>query len=272
MTLHVHTDLEQGTDEWLAARRGIVTASVVDKLLSLEPPSALTVACPRCQAAEQAQCLSLASNTPKPIKTAHPERVALTADLPREVTVADNDTSRALTATLAAERIFRTTEDVGMTRDMWRGVLHEPFAREEYAKRHGPVEQVGLIVREEDAWTLGYSPDGLVGDDGLLEIKAPRNRTHLLTVIAGEVPQHNMAQLQAGLLVTDREWIDFMPFVGGAPLWTKRVLPDPAWHAAIVAACVAFEKNVAQLVDAYTQATTGLPITERVPTDLELVF
>jgi hypothetical protein len=64
--------------------------------------------------------------------------------------------------------------------------------------------------RDEDGWTLGYSPDGLVGDDGLIEIKAPRAKTHLRTILADEVPAHYMAQCQAGLLVTGRKWIDFV--------------------------------------------------------------
>ena len=61
---------------------------------------------------------------------------------------------------------------------------------------------------------LGHSPDGLVGDDGLLEIKAPRAKAHVLAVSPTSAP-HYMAQLQAGLLVSGRAWIDFVPFCGG---------------------------------------------------------
>lgn len=273
MSITILGDLIQGTDDWHAARRGILTASVVGKLITIGSPDALTVACPTCLAPALSSCLSLAvsKSAPKAIKTIHDARTAATADLPPVYTVADNETSRMVTATLAAERISNRTDDTAMTADMWRGVEHEPYARDEYAKHHAPVEEIGFMVRTEDDWTLGYSPDGLVGDDGLLEIKSPRTKGHVLSVIANEVPPYYMAQLQSGLLVSGREWIDFFPFVGGQPLWKKRIYPDPAWQNVIVAACVAFEKNAARIVNAYNEATSDLPVTERVP-DLEMVL
>ena len=77
-----------------------------------------------------------------------------------------------------------------------------------------------------------------------------------------------MAQCQAGLLVSGRQWLDFVSYVGGMPLFVKRVYPDPVWHEAIVAAVTRFEQNAADLIDAYTQATTGLAMTERVDPNL----
>lgn len=267
MTLTVYEELEQGTDEWLAARRGIVTASVVGKLLTIGPPDSLTVDCHRCGATVGNPCLSVAAGkkAPAPIKTIHDMRSDLAASLPLAVTVADNETSRGLTATLVAERLAGFTEDVPMTRDMYRGWDCEPIARDLYAEHVAPVEQVGFMRLDADWGTLGYSPDGLVGDDGLLEIKAPRAKGQVLTVLAGEVPTYNLAQLQGGLLVSGRSWVDFVPFVGGLPLWKKRIYPDPAWHEAITAAVTKFETTAAEMVAAYTEATNGLPPTERVP-------
>lgn len=266
MTLHIYDNLEQGTDEWLAARRGIVTASVVGKLISVGAPDAWTVDCPTCKAQAGGPCLSMAAkNEPTPIKTLHDARVSTAADMPPVYSVADNETSRALTATLVAERLAGFTEDLPMTSDMWRGTLHEPFAREHYTKHYGDVQQVGFMVEDRWGFSIGFSPDGLVGDDGLLEIKAPRAKNYLTTVLRDEVPPWNMAQLQCGLLVSGREWADFVPFVGGLPLWRKRVYPDPKWHEAIVAAVAKFETTAAEMVAAYTQATEGLPATERVP-------
>ncbi|CAA9242069.1 MAG: Phage protein [uncultured Arthrobacter sp.] len=216
MTLHIIPDLQQGTDAWHDARRGLITASVVGKLL-----------------------------TPT-------------------LKVADNDTSRGITATLAAERICGWTEETGMTPDMWRGCESEPFAREVYAKHFAPVAEVGFMVREEDSWSLGYSPDGLVGDDGLIEIKAPRAKTHLKTILNDAVPDYNMAQLQAGLLVSGRDWIDFVSYCGGMPLFVKRVTPDPTWQQAIAEACISFEVDVAQLVADFEARVAGMPTTERI--------
>jgi hypothetical protein len=272
MTLHILAELEQGSPEWHDQRRGMVTASVVGRLIAVGAPGALTILCPTCHAPADSPCLSAARKEPTPIKTIHDARTAAASSLPPVYETADNETSRALTATLATERISGWTEDTPMNSDMWRGVIHEPIAREKYAEHYGPVTEVGFMVRDDWGFEIGYSPDGLVGDDGLLEIKAPRGKTHLLTVLDDTVPVYNMAQLQAGLLVSGRAWVDFVPFVGGLPLWRKRVTPDPAWHRAIVAAVANFETNAAEMVAAYQQATNGLPMTERLDNELGLVF
>jgi hypothetical protein len=268
MTLHVYEELQQGTEEWLAVRRGIVTASVVGKLLTIGAPGPLHYDCPVCFSSAGEACISLTRKATTAIKTPHNERAAVAAarakEAPPVVSVADNDTSHALTATLVAERIAGFTEDVFVNADMFRGVESEPIARDLYARHHAPVEQVGFMRLDEDWGALGYSPDGLVGVDGLIEVKAPRAKTHILTVIAGDVPTYNYAQLQAGLLVSGRKWVDFIPYVGGLPLWKTRVHPDPAWHDAITAAVTQFEKTAADMCAAYTQATAALPITERI--------
>jgi hypothetical protein len=224
MTLTILDNLEQGTDAWFDARRGIVTASVVGKLL-----------------------------TPT-------------------LKVADNDTSRSLTETLIAERISGFTEDGPMTSDMFRGVYSEPYARDIYSTYYTQAVECGFMLREEDGWQLGYSPDGLVGDGGLLEVKSPRAKTHLRTILADEVPAHYVAQLQGGLLVSGREWIDFCSYCGGLPLYVKRVFPDPAWFDAITEACRVFETNAARIVADYRTRVAGLPTTERINFNLEMVI
>lgn len=266
VSLTILDNLVQGTPEWHDARRGIVTASVVGKLLTVGPPDGLSVDCETCGSVAGYSCLSIAAKkVPTAIKTFHDKRTALAASLPPVVSVADNETSRNLTAILATERIAGFTEDLPMTSDMYRGWDVEPHARATYSERTQPAAEIGFMRLEEDWGTLGYSPDGLVGDDGLVEIKAPRGKGHVLTVIAGKVPACNMPQLQAGLLVSGRKWIDYVPYVGGLPMWTKRVYPDPAWHDAIKAAVAQFEKAAAEMVAAYAQATEGLLPTERIP-------
>ena len=218
MTLHIYEELEQGTDAWLQARCGIVTASVVGQLIT--------------------------AKTVKP---------------------AANDYSRALTQTLVAERITGHVEPIHETQDMIRGTLDEPYAREAYAQYKGvDVAEVGFMVREEISFRAGYSPDGLVGDDGLIEIKSRRQKKHLATILAGEVPLENMAQIQCGLLVSDRGWCDYVSYCGGMPLYVKRVFPDQQWFQAIIAAVEAFEANAEDMIATYRAATEGLPIPERI--------
>lgn len=270
MTLHILDNLEQGTEEWFAARRGIVTASVVGKLVTVGPPAAQSVACPTCNARPEHPCVSVARKAPTAIKSLHEARMIHAATRPPVYEVAYNETSAGLTATLIAERIAGFTEDTGMTPDMWRGVEHEPYARDLYSEHYAPAELVGFMLREEKGWQLGYSPDGLVGDDGLIEIKCPRAKTHLKTILADEVPGRYMAQCQAGLLVSGRKWIDFVSFVGGMPLYRKRVAPDPDWFAAITAACIAFEQTAAQTVADYEQRVADMPKTERLDFEIKV--
>ena len=273
MTLHIYPELEQGTPEWHDQRRGLVTASVVGKFVTYGPPDAISVACPTCEARPENPCVSKARKEPTPIKTMHPGRAEHAAGRAPVFSVADNETSRGLTETLIAERITGWTEDIPMNRDMFRGVEAEPYARDLYAQHHAPVREVGFMCREENGWQLGYSPDGLVGDVGLIEIKAPRAKTHLRTILADEVPAYYMAQLQAGLLVSGRAWIDFVSYVGGMPLYVKRVTPDQDWFDAITAACIAFETTSARTLADYQERVNGLPQTERISLDnLGLVF
>jgi hypothetical protein len=119
---------------------------------------------------------------------------------------------------------------------MLRGIEDEPRAVEVYSEHFAPVTTVGFMVRDDWGFSIGYSPDGLVGDDGLIEVKSRRAKKHLTTILADEVPVENMAQLQCGLLVSGREWIDYVSYCGGMPLYVKRVEPDQRWFDAITAA------------------------------------
>lgn len=218
MSLQVFTDLTQGSEDWYEQRRGILTASVVGRLI-----------------------------TPKTVK------------------VADNMATRALTATLVAERVSEHVEPTFVSDDMELGHLIEPLARSLYAEHFGaPVTEVGFMVRDDLGFKIGYSPDGLVGSDGLIEIKSRRPKEHLTTIVSDEVPAENMAQIQCGLWVAGRQWCDYLSYSGGMPMWRKRVTPDPTWQEAIVAAATAFEKAANEMTDKYLRAVVGLPMTERI--------
>ena len=186
--------------------------------------------------------------------------------------IASNASSRGLAATLTAERITGHV-DVGYeSADMWRGHVDEPAAREVYSEHHAPVTEVGLMVRDFGDYKLGYSPDGLVGECGLIEIKSRLQKVHLQTVLSDSVPTECMGQLQCGLLVSGRAWIDYVSYCGGMPLWVKRVTPDPKWLDAIVQAVAKFESNAAAMASRYRDAVRGLPATERINDDQEITF
>ena len=270
-TLKVYDELVQRSDEWFAARCGIVTASAIGALLTVAKPAAIEYPCPSCEAPAAHPCRSKArraGSDPTPIKTLHGERVTVASesDVAPRIGVAAGDEVKSLTLLLASERVTGHVEETFTTHDMWRGIEAEPIARDTYAEHYSrPVREVGFMVRDFGAFRIGYSPDGLVGDDGLIEIKSPRQKGHLATILDGEVPAAHMAQLQTGLLVSGRKWIDFVSFHGGMPMWTKRVTPDKDWHAAILAAAEALEQRLAAIEATYAAAVKGLPLTQRLP-------
>jgi hypothetical protein len=154
---------------------------------------------------------------------------------------------------------------------MMRGTLHEPYARDRYAEHNNvTVQEVGFVIRDEWGIRLGASPDGLVGEDGGIEIKCPRAKTHIQTILSGQVPAGNMAQVQANLLVTGREWWDFISFRAGLPMFTKRVTLDQKWRDSIITAATTAEHEISSMVQRWKFATVDLPQTEYIPDDLEI--
>lgn len=263
---------EQRSPEWEEARRGMVTASMVGRLVSISPADATCTECPQCGALAGDPCISVARKEPTPIKVPHDRRALAASTLPPVYGPATGDTAKMLTALLVAERITGWSDPVFVTGAMMRGTLDEPVAREAYSKHFAPVTEVGFIVRDDWGFSIGYSPDGLVGDDGLIEIKSRLSRIQLTSILAGEVPAENMAQIQCGLLVTGRKWCDYVSFCGGMPLWRTRVYPDLEWHQAIVSAVAQFEETAAAMIADYSAAVEGLPATERSTYDLEMVI
>lgn len=218
MSLRQMPDVDQGSEEWMTQRRGMVTASVVGKLI-----------------------------TPKTIKPAA------------------NPEARSLASSLIAERITGYTEPSYLNDDMLRGLEDEPRARDMYAELVAPipVTQIGFMVRDDWGFRIGYSPDGLVGDDGLIEIKSRRQKRQLETILAAHPPIENMAQMQCGLLVSGRAWCDYVSVCGGMPPYIKRIRPDQRWFDAIVEAVRAFEANAAECIRIYGESVEGLPIFPR---------
>lgn len=113
---------------------------------------------------------------------------------------------------LVAERLMHAPiESDFSNRDTERGVELEPLAIAAYEGETGQIVQpAGFIVHTEHL--AGYSPDGLVGEDGLVEAKAPRPANHIRYLLAGVVPADHLDQMRHALWVTGRAWIDFISF------------------------------------------------------------
>ena len=111
---------------------------------------------------------------------------------------------------LAAEILSDAPQESFSSKAMEWGNECEPRARAAYEVKSGnDVKECSFIVHSD--W-CGVSPDGLVGDDGLLEIKCPNTVTQIKRVLAGDVPKEYMAQMQGQMWVSGRKWCDFVSF------------------------------------------------------------
>jgi len=92
------------------------------------------------------------------------------------------------------------------------GVLQEPMARIAYeAQANVFVEQVAFVDHPTIEW-FGCSPDGLVGETGLVEIKCPASKNHLKYLLGGKPPAKYVPQMQCQMAVTGRKWCDFVSY------------------------------------------------------------
>lgn len=117
--------------------------------------------------------------------------------------------------------------------DTERGQETEPAARAAYETHtRTMVDECGLVIhpRIERA---GASPDGLVGDDGLLEVKCPRVHVHLEYLLAGEPPKAYIAQMAWQAACCERAWVDFVSYCPQMPedlrLFIVRYEPTKAY-------------------------------------------
>lgn len=110
-----------------------------------------------------------------------------------------------------------------------RGHILEPEVRKLYAIRRGfdpsVIEHAAIILNHG----VGYSPDGMVGGDGLIEVKTKLPEKLISVKVDGVIPKEHIAQCQAGLWVSEREWIDFIGYWPGMPMVLVRAQRDEAY-------------------------------------------
>ena len=133
-------------------------------------------------------------------------------------------------AELIAERLTGAKSEGFVNAAMQHGIDTEPHARDAYSFYAGvEVEPVGFIAHPTIPMS-GASPDGLVGNDGLVEIKCPSTATHIDTLLNGKVPEKYITQMMWQMACTGRKWCDFVSFDPRMPesmrLFIKRVERD----------------------------------------------
>lgn len=150
------------------------------------------------------------------------------ADVLAKIKSGESASRRNYKIQLVSERLTGEKQETYINQAMQDGIDREFYARERYVQQFGEVEEVGFI--QHPTLEAGASPDGMVGEDGIIEIKCPMGTTHTETLMSQDVPSKYMPQIQFQLLCTGRKWCDFISYNPMFPehlqLFVKRVEAD----------------------------------------------
>ncbi len=147
---------------------------------------------------------------------------------------------------LAGETITGIVEESYQNAAMLRGKEIEGEARQFYGLVNGvEVKQVGFCIYNG----FGASPDGLIGDDGLVEIKCPIMSTHIGYLLEDKFPAEYFQQVQGQLLVTGRDWVDFISYYPGLKPLIVRVERDIKFTDGLEIELITFCSELRELVE-----------------------
>ena len=132
------------------------------------------------------------------------------ADVLAKIKSGESASRRNYKIQLVSERLTGERQETYVNQAMQDGIDREFYARKRYVQQFGEVEEVGFV--KHPTLEAGASPDGLVGTDGIIEIKCPMGSTHTETLMTQEVPSKYVPQIQFQLLVTGRKWCDFVSY------------------------------------------------------------
>jgi putative phage-type endonuclease len=157
-------------------------------------------------------------------------------------------------AELICERLTGAPAERFTNAAMVWGTDNEPHAKAAYAfLQDATVDDVGFVLHPSIA-DFGASPDGLVGTDGLIEIKCPNTATHLETLLTETVEGKYITQMQVQMACTGRQWCDFVSFdprlPGDMQLFVQRIDRDAARIAEIEAEVTAFLGEIGKKIEA----------------------
>lgn len=208
-------ECSQGSQEWFAARAGVITASMA-----------------------RVACETLKNGEPTQANKDYAYRVAV-------------------------EQIYgETTEDVYQTWEMRRGSELEPIARIHYEAKTGELAQESGIVLTDDG-VFGYSTDGFVDQDGIIEIKCPNSARKIVEMWQTANLDEYIHQIQFGLWLTGRKWCDFIMYAPqlekvGKHLFIKSVERDEDFIEKMETHLVGF----ANRVQSHVESLDGIAVVE----------
>lgn len=164
-------------------------------------------------------------------------------------------------AQLVAERMTGVVEDGPTSAAMQWGCNTEAEARDAYRlMADADVDEVGFVNHPTIVMS-GASPDGLVGTEGLIEIKCPNTATHISTLLAAKIPTKYQVQIQWQLACTGRAWCDFVSYDPRLPdamrLFVRRIPRDDAAIAELEAQVRAFLAEIDETIEAICMLYDG---------------
>lgn len=177
--------------------------------------------------------------------------VATASNFSKILAKGDGKTRNRYLMQLLAEEATGQKADGYTNAQMQWGIDNEPEARQAYEMMFDvDVRQVGFCKHSA---RIGASPDGLIGDAGLIEIKCPDTVTHLETLFSGRAPSEYKAQIQGQIWVCEREWCDFVSYdprvVNGNPFFCVRVARDDDYiQSQLIPEVTRFVKELEQMI------------------------
>jgi putative phage-type endonuclease len=154
------------------------------------------------------------------------------ADVLAKIKSGESASRRNYKIQLVSERLTGERQETYINQAMQDGIDREQFARDRYVQQFGEVEEVGFV--KHPTLEAGASPDGMVGDDGIIEVKCPMGSTHTETLMTQDIPSKYVPQVQFQLLVTGRKWCDFVSYNPMFPehlqVFVKRIEADPVYQ------------------------------------------
>lgn len=174
------------------------------------------------------------------------------ADIVRRTKSGESASRQRYLGELVAERLTGRASDSYKSADMEWGSQTEAEAREVYGLYIGAaIETVGFIPHPKIDMS-GASPDGLVGNDGLVEIKCPATHTHVVTLLNGKIADDYLIQMQWQMACTGRSWCDFVSYDPRMPdemrLFVSRVIRDDRLISELEQSVVQFLDDVSETV------------------------
>ena len=173
------------------------------------------------------------------------------ADVLAKIKSGESASRRNYKIQLVSERLTGEKQETYVNQAMQDGIDREFYAREKYVQQFGEVEEVGFI--QHPTLEAGASPDGLVGTDGIIEIKCPMGSTHTETLMTQDIPSKYVPQVQFQLLVTGRKWCDFVSYNPMFPehlqVFVKRIEADPVYQQELEVEVKQFLKEVDDVIN-----------------------